>query len=129
MTDDSTEPTDTPTEDPAPIQPEVVADAPADAGTSAEPAKPARRSRRKAEPVAELEAEVPVEVEAVAEVAEAPLVKKPRARKAAAKADTAPETTTQPEALATQAKPEPQLVNGDSPDEPRRGGWWQRTFG
>ncbi len=110
-------------------EPEVVADAPADAGTSAEPAKPARRSRRKAEPVAELEAEVPVEVEAVAEVAEAPPVKKPRARKAAAKADTAPETTTQPEALATQAEPEPQLVNGDSPDEPRRGGWWQRTFG
>ena len=97
-------------------EPEAVAEAEA-------PAKPVRRSRRKAEPVAE----VPVDVEATApEVAEAAPVKKPRARKAAAaKADTAPETATQPKPDAATLEPTGQ----DAPDEPRRGGWWQRTFG
>ena len=103
-------------------EPEAVTEAEAEA-----PTKPARRSRRKAEPVAELEAEVPVEVEAAAsEAAEATPVKKPRARKAAAaKADTAPETATQPEPAAATLEPAGQ----DGPEEPRRGGWWQRTFG
>ena len=101
-------------------EPEAVAEGEA-------PAKPARRSRRKAEPVAELEAEVPVEVEAPSpEVAEAAPVRKPRARKAAAaKADTAPETAIQAEPETAVLEPAAQ----DASEEPRRGGWWQRTFG
>ncbi|MEO5773511.1 MAG: ribonuclease E/G, partial [Sphingomicrobium sp.] len=105
---------------------EAVAESVAEAEAEA-PAKPARRSRRKAEPAAELEAEVPVKVEAVEpEAAEAAPARKPRARKAAAaKADTAPETATQPDPEAATLEPAGQ----DNPDEPRRGGWWQRTFG
>ena len=77
-------------------------------------------------PVAEQDAEVPVEVEAAApQVAEAAPVKKPRARKAAAKADAAPETATQAEPEEAALEPAGQ----DAPEEPRRGGWWQRTFG
>ena len=115
----------------APVEAVAEQEAVADAEAAAEPAKPARRSRRKAEPVTEPQAEAPAQANAATAVGEAPPVKKPRARKAAAKADTAPETAVQPErdAPASQANPEPQPANGDSPDEPRRGGWWQRTFG
>ena len=103
--------------------PEVVAEtaAPAEA-----PAKPARRSRRKAEPVAEAEpiAEAETPVAAEPDVVEAAPVKKPRARKAAAKADVAPETATQPEPEVSDLEP----ANDESSGKPRSG-WWQRTFG
>ncbi|MDP3677327.1 MAG: Rne/Rng family ribonuclease [Novosphingobium sp.] len=106
-----------------PVEAVAEVEATAEADAPVEPAKPARRSRRKAEPVAELEAEVPVEV--AVEAVEAAPVKKPRARKAAAaKADTAPETATQPETRAGDLE----SANGESSGKPRSG-WWQRTFG
>jgi ribonuclease E len=112
-------------------EPEAAVEVPADAEAPAEAAKPARRSRRKAEPVDEAQTEAPAEAEVATEAAEAAPVRKPRARKAAAKADVAPETAVQLEEPAAKAEagPEPQPANGDAPEEPRRGGWWQRTFG
>jgi ribonuclease E len=89
-------------------------------------AKPARKSRAK-KPKADAEAAAEVVTEAVAEPVEAPVVeeapkkpaRKPRAKKAAAQ-DAAPaETVAAPEA-ANDPEAEPQ---------PRRKGWWQRTFG
>ena len=112
----------------AAAEPDVVADAPAALEGAA---KPARRSRRKAAPVAETDADAPADANASAnaEVVDAPLAKKPRARKAAAKADTARETAVRAEEPAAQAEAESQSAGSDGSEEPRRGGWWQRTFG
>jgi ribonuclease E len=71
------------------------------------PEKPKRASRAKAKPVAEAP---------VAEIAEEAPVKPKRASRAKAKAAEEPATVS-----AAVAEP--------AADEPKRGGWWQRTFG
>ncbi|WP_310468995.1 Rne/Rng family ribonuclease, partial [Sphingomonas sp.] len=63
-----------------------------------------------------------VPVEAAAE-ATAP-ARKPRSRKAAAALDAEPAAETASAPRSADNDPA-----GDEPDEPRRGGWWQRTFG
>jgi len=104
------------------------------------PAKPKRRPRKaKAEAVTEGAAEAAVEAPVEAE-AEAPAKPKRTRRKKAdveaeapaaepeAEAATAPETAPEPEAPAETA-PAPAAEETPASDGPRRGGWWQRTFG
>ncbi|HUQ14177.1 MAG TPA: ribonuclease E/G [Novosphingobium sp.] len=91
-----------------------------------EPAKPARRSRKKAEaePVAAAEGE-------------APPARKPRGRKKADPAEPpfadvpvseepAPDNAAEPHG---ERAPEMADAQSGDPSAPRRGGWWQRTFG
>jgi ribonuclease E len=85
--------------------PEPV-EAPAEATAEETPAKPKRsRAKKAAEPAPEAPAPI---------ADEAPGEAKPKRSRAKKAAEPAP-----------QAEP----ANSDSPDEPRRGGWWQRTFG
>ncbi|MGN6268671.1 MAG: Rne/Rng family ribonuclease [Sphingomonas sp.] len=88
------------------------------------PAKP-RRTRKKAEAAAE----APAAVEPTPE-AEAPAKPKRPRRKAAEPVAAAPETV----AATDGAAPADSAAAGnddaaDTADQPRRGGWWQRTFG
>jgi ribonuclease E len=85
---------------------EAEAEAPA-AEAAPAPEKPKRASRAKAKPVAEAP---------VAEVAEEAPAKPKRASRAKAKAAEEPATVS-----AAVAEP--------AADEPKRGGWWRRTFG
>jgi ribonuclease E len=89
------------------------------------PAKPARRSRKKAETVeAPAAADVPVVADAPEEAAKPK--RAPRRKKAEA-ADEAPAPEPAPAAEpANDANGEAETEAGS---EPRRGGWWQRTFG
>ena len=88
------------------------------AETAVEPAvveKPKRASRAKAKPAAE----APPVVDAVAEE---PAAKPKRASRAKAKVATEDAPALKPDSTL-----EP--VTALESDEPRRGGWWQRTFG
>jgi ribonuclease E len=107
---------------PAPVV--EVEEAAAPAPEPEAPAKP-KRTRKKAEPA--VEAPAPMEA-----VAEEPAAKPKRTRKKAepvpaAAANDADEVTAAPEAdgavLADDA------AGADENGQPRRGGWWQRTFG
>ncbi len=108
---------------------EVVAE-PAVAEVDAEPAPKLKRSRRKVAEVAveeapAAEAAVIVADEPVAEAESAPPAKPARARRK--KVETA-----EADSLSVPAEAEAQAESADeSADdgEPRRGGWWQRTFG
>jgi ribonuclease E len=92
---------------------DAVAEAPPVAETAPAPEKPKRASRAKPKPVEE------AAVEVVAEEVPA----KPK-RASRAKAKTAAEPAAVSAAMATEsAAAEP------ASDEPKRGGWWQRTFG
>jgi ribonuclease E len=119
-------------------EPEAEAEAPVVAEAAPEPepvAEPPKRSRsrKKAEPVAEAAIEAPAVVEAAPEpepAAEALAPKRSRSRK---KADVAPEPVAEAEAT-EQAAPAGDAAPADAETEtadggPRRGGWWQRTFG
>ena len=124
-----------------PVAEAAVAEAPVDAPVADEaPAKPKRTRRKKGEeaPVADA---APVVVEAVeAPIAEEAPAKPKRSRRkkadeaptaelaqdlapAAAEADAAP---VEAEAVAAEAEAG---EGGDDGGAPRRGGWWQRTFG
>ena len=101
---------------------ETVAEAAAPEEATDDDAKPKRRSRAKKPAVAELaEADAsPAALaapEVAAVVAEAPAKPKPTRAKAPAKADAVATTDT-----AT-------LTDDPDSDEPRRSGWWSRTFG
>ena len=92
---------------------------PAPAEADAKAAKPKSRSRKAAAPKAEptLEAATPEP-----EVAEEPKPKAKRSR--SKKADAATEPAEKPQ------DNEPAAANSEEDsDEPKRGGWWQRTFG
>jgi ribonuclease E len=88
--------------------------------------KPKSRRRKKTEAVAE-----PAPPEAPpAEAAEEPAGKPVRKRRATANADNA--GADEPTGEAAEAVGVPAANNDTAPDdesEPRRSGWWQRTFG
>jgi ribonuclease E len=107
-----------------PVAEEAAEEAPAAAAEEVEAPAPKRRSRAKkvaevvAEPAAEAEPEAEAEAAPVVEAEEAPAKPKRAPRRAKAKAeDTEAPATQEPEAGAP------------ADGEPRRGGWWQRTFG
>ncbi|THD37413.1 MAG: ribonuclease E/G [Sphingomonas sp.] len=104
--------------------PEPVAEAAPEPAAEA-PAKP-KRSRKKAEPAA---AEAPAP--AIEAAAEEPAAKPKRSRKKAepapAPANDADETAPAPDADG--AAPADAAAGVDEDGQPRRGGWWQRTFG
>jgi ribonuclease E len=101
-----------------PVEAPVTAvEAPPEPAAEEAPAKP-KRTRRKTAGAAEQ----PVESASDEVAAEAPA--KPRGR---AKAKAAPEPASVPAGPVTAG---PVTANADDDDgEPRRGGWWQRTFG
>jgi ribonuclease E len=115
-------------------EPEVAAEpAPAeDAASEPEPA-PAKRTRRRKTVAAEAPAEAPVEPVAAEAPAEAPAEEAPakpkRTRKK--KVDVAAEAAAEPEATAEAAPAQVESAETAEAEagEPRRGGWWQRTFG
>ncbi|MEO7635379.1 MAG: ribonuclease E/G, partial [Sphingomicrobium sp.] len=133
--DDSAPMAETPSGEEAPVAesaPPVDGPAPvAEAVTTDEPAPKPRRSRRKAA-AAPPEAAEPEAVQpepAMAEVApgdEAPA--KPVRKRRTSKAAAASEEEAPAPAEATPAPANDDATANDS-DEPRRGGWWQRTFG
>jgi ribonuclease E len=103
------------------------------AADTEEPAKPKRTRRKKADAAAGAapETEAPAEVAAPAahaEIEDPGKPKRTRARKAAASQAEAPASETavaEPEDAA-----EPTAVTAEpESDQPKRGGWWQRTFG
>ncbi|MCL6251891.1 ribonuclease E/G [Altererythrobacter sp. KTW20L] len=114
---------------------EVAAEVAAPEAAEEAPAKPARRSRKKAETVeAPAAAPAPADVPAVTDAPEEAAKPKraPRRKKAEAAGDTpapepAPAAEPAPEAAAEPAND----ANGETEagSQPRRGGWWQRTFG
>ncbi|MEZ0242859.1 MAG: ribonuclease E/G, partial [Sphingomonas sp.] len=99
-----------------------------EAETPAEPEAPVKKSRSRKKAV---EAEAPVEapvVEAAPEPEpEAAPAKKPRSRKKAVEAE-APAAIEQ-DLVAEDAAAEAEAGEDGEPSGPRRGGWWQRTFG
>ncbi|MFT4054706.1 MAG: ribonuclease E/G [Novosphingobium sp.] len=106
------------------------AEAPAAEATEEPAAKPKRTRRKKAD----VEAEAAVEAPAEAAAAEAAASEKPkRTRKKKVEEAPAPEAEANPEAtvVAEDAAPaEAEAAAAEAgADEPRRGGWWQRTFG
>ena len=106
---------------PAPV---AEAAAPEEAPATDDAAKPKRRSRAKKAPVAELAEPdaAPAELaapEVAAVVTEAPAKPKPTRAKAPAKVEAEAVATTD---TAT-------LTDDPDSDEPRRSGWWSRTFG
>ncbi|MGN6620838.1 MAG: Rne/Rng family ribonuclease [Sphingomonas sp.] len=109
---------------------DTVADAPAadavapEAVTAEEPAAPRKRAPRKAKAT--------TEPEAAAEAAEAPAkpARTSRAKAAAAKpTPTRAEATAEPAPAAAEAAGDNDEAEANANDQPRRGGWWQRTFG
>ena len=98
-----------------------------------EPApKPKRTRKKKVEAEAETGAEAPVEAapEAPAEEAAAPeKPKRTRKKKADVAAEAEPEAAVAAEEPAAEAAAEAEAETEDAGGEPRRGGWWQRTFG
>ena len=111
------------------VETPVEAEAPiAETEAPAEPQPKKRRSRKAA---AEAELTVPEPAPAEARPAETAEEEKPapKPRRGRAKKATANETEA---ATATEPAPPPPANNDttdDSSDEPRRSGWWQRTFG
>ncbi|MFM7027047.1 MAG: ribonuclease E/G, partial [Chakrabartia sp.] len=97
----------------ADIAPEAAAEPASEEAVTEAPAKPKRTRAKKAEAVAKVTAEAPA-ADAVAEEKPA----KARTRKTKAK-----EAPAAPEAAEAQAS------DPESPAEPPRRGWWQRTFG
>jgi ribonuclease E len=103
----------------ATAEPAVEA-APAEAEVEAKVAKPKSRSKKAAAPKAEPEQAETVAAETAAEEAPKPKARRSRAKKAEA----APEPAAEPQV------DEPAAANSDEEsDGPKRGGWWQRTFG
>ena len=108
-----------------------------DAEKAEAPAKPKRTRRKKADTADEAKPETAENAEPTAE--EKPKPKRTRRKKAETPApvETAPEEAAQP--AQTQSGEQPQQTAPSSTDEanaegasdgsPRRGGWWQRTFG
>lgn len=112
-----------------------AAEAPAEEAPAQEPAKPKRTRKKKVEAEAEAPVEAPAEpavAEAMAEEAPAQEPAKPK-RTRKKKADVVPEAEAEaePEVVADAAPAQAEsaeTVEAES-GEPRRGGWWQRTFG
>ena len=104
-------------------EPPIAETAPAD-----EPAAPAKRGRRKkAAPEAEVTVPEPTPAEAPpAETADQAAPPEKAARKGRSK-KAQPESAPAPEPMAVPAANND--TNGDNSGEPRRSGWWQRTFG
>ena len=107
-------------EAPAAAEPEALAPAPA----------PKRSRRKKADaeaPVAEAAAEAPVAAEAAPE----PAAEKPKRtrRKAGAPAEQPAEAAPAPALVAAADGDGEEAGEGGESGGPRRGGWWQRTFG
>jgi ribonuclease E len=103
-----------------------------------EEAKPKRRTRKAATKTVDVEVTEPAPADAppaqtagdASDEAEAP--KKPARRSRAKKAAPAAEDAAAAADVPAETAPVPAAdndSNGDSSDEPRRGGWWQRTFG
>jgi ribonuclease E len=103
-----------------------------------EEAKPKRRTRKAATKTVDVEVTEPAPADAApaqtagdaSDEAEAP--KKPARRSRAKKAAPAAEDAAAAAGVPAETAPVPAAdndSNGDSSDEPRRGGWWQRTFG
>ena len=98
------------------------------ADTAVLPEKPKRASRAKAKPAVDAPAIASDEVAAKPKRAS-------RARAKGASGDTPatePETVEDPttlDAIATEPSTAAPALAAVAPDEPRRGGWWQRTFG
>ncbi|MEO5586757.1 MAG: ribonuclease E/G [Novosphingobium sp.] len=125
----------------------VVSDAAAPepaAEAAAEPAVKLKRTRKKkVDPAAEAPVEVVAEPADVTPGEEAPAAKPKRARRKkadaaeAAEPEAATEAAAMPEAAPVAAAEEPAPAEADdaadataeADDGPRRGGWWQRTFG
>ena len=118
---------------------EPVAEVAAEAAAEVAPAKPKRTRKKKAdaaveaEPVAEAAAEPVAEVAAQAAAEEAPAKpKRTRKKKADVAAEAEPVAETATEAAAEPVA-EPAAADEapaeESPAEPPRRGWWQRTFG
>ena len=111
----------------------AAASEPAPEATEEPAAKPKRTRKKKVEPEAEAPAETPAEIAAE----EAPPAKPKRTRKKKVEAAEAPEAEAAPpaeDAAPAQAEPVAEAAaSAEAPaepsDEPRRGGWWQRTFG
>ncbi|MES2904239.1 MAG: Rne/Rng family ribonuclease [Pseudomonadota bacterium] len=119
-------------------KPEIVAEAAPDAETEEKPKRRGRAKKVEEAPAAIASAPVPTEAE-IAPETEAKPVAKPRGRTSKAKAlkadapeAEAPEAKTETPRVAALADSEAPATSGPSSDddgEPRRGGWWQRTFG
>jgi ribonuclease E len=122
---------------------EPAAEAPVEAPVAEEaPAKPKRSRRKKGEDAPAAEA-APVEAPVVVEAVEAPVAEeapaKPK-RSRRKKADEAVVAEPAPEAAPAEAEAAPVTAEAEATDAdaddanadsgaPRRGGWWQRTFG
>ena len=111
----------------------VAASQPAPEATEEPAAKPKRTRKKKVEPEPEASVEAPAEIAAV----EAPPAKPKRTRRKkdevveAAVSEAAPEAAPVAEdAAPAQTEPVVEAAgSAEAGDEPRRGGWWQRTFG
>jgi ribonuclease E len=134
---EGTEPESQVDADSSPMVERPVSEAEPIAETAApEEVKPKRRTRKAATKTVDVEVAEPAPADAPpaalagdASPDEAEAPKKParrsRAKKAApADAEAATAATAEPSTPPADNDP-----NGDSSDEPRRGGWWQRTFG
>ena len=103
----------------------IEAEAPAE--VEAAPAKKSRSRKKAVEAEAPVEAPV-VEAPAAEPEAEAAPAKKPRSRKKAVEAE-APVAQDLAPAVADDAAPADADAEAQGEGGPRRGGWWQRTFG
>jgi ribonuclease E len=97
---------------------------------------PTRRTRKAATKTADVEVGEPAPADAPpaaiagdASPDEAEAPKKPARRSRAKKAAPADAEAATAETAEPSTPPADNDPNGDSSDEPRRGGWWQRTFG
>jgi ribonuclease E len=105
----------------------------------AEEVKPKRRTRKAATKTADVEVAEPAPTEAppaettgnATSGSETEAPKKPARRSRAKKATPADAEAVTADATSAEPSmpPADNDPNGDSSDEPRRGGWWQRTFG
>jgi ribonuclease E len=102
---------------------------PTPAAAEEAPAKPKRTRKKKVEAEVEAPAEAPAEPAAAELPAEEAPAKPKRTRRK--KADVAPEAEAEPEVVAqVGAAPVQSAETAEAESgEPRRGGWWQRTFG
>jgi ribonuclease E len=128
----------------APAEDAAVASEPVAAAAEEPAAKPKRTRKKKADAEAEAPveaaAEAPAQAAAEAPVEAAPPAKPKRTRKKKEDVTAAPEPEAAPvaeTAAPAAAAAEPvgaaataeETAPADASDEPRRGGWWQRTFG
>ncbi|OYX65043.1 MAG: ribonuclease E/G [Sphingomonadales bacterium 32-64-17] len=109
------------------VEPKPEAEAEAEAPAEEAP-KPKRRSRAKkvAEPATEAAAATEEAAEAKPEVEAAPAPAKPEAAEPAQEPAPAEEA---PTAEAAPSAEDSQASDDKGEEQPRRGGWWQRTFG